>query len=106
MADSEDGLCAKPHFGPPPRLSDWQARQLEQLLRQGAHRHGWPTPRWTVTRVTELILRHFGLRYHPEHVRKILKHRLSQVGPNTDFEAGTLPRRSERARAVEVVCSA
>src|SRR5262249_48168831 len=57
MAQSAEGLSAKPHFGPPPRLSERQVRQLEQLLHQGAHRHGWPNARWTVARVTELIQR-------------------------------------------------
>ena len=59
-----------------PRLSDPQLRQLEQLLLQGATRHGWATDLWTAARVTEVIRRHFGVSYHPEHVRKVLKRRL------------------------------
>jgi hypothetical protein len=31
---------------------------------------------WTAARGARLIERHFGLRYHPEHVRKVLKQRL------------------------------
>jgi hypothetical protein len=31
---------------------------------------------WTAARVAVLIERHFGVRYHPEHVRKLLKQRL------------------------------
>ena len=31
---------------------------------------------WTAARVAEMIRRHFGISYHPEHVRKIVKSRL------------------------------
>jgi transposase len=55
-------LAAKPHPGPKPRLS--------------AKAHGWRTELWTAARVAELIERHFRVRFHPEHVRKLLKRRL------------------------------
>jgi transposase len=71
-----DGLAAKPHPGPTPRLSDAQLAALDRLLRQGATAHGWANELWTAPRVTEVIRRHFGASFHPEHVRKILKHRL------------------------------
>jgi len=32
---------------------------------------------WTAARVAQLIERHFQVRFHPEHVRKIRKHRLA-----------------------------
>jgi transposase len=60
----------------PPRLSDDQLRQLEQLLLEGATQHGWATELWTASRVAVLIQRHFNISYHAEHVRKILKRRL------------------------------
>src|SRR5690606_10824007 len=63
--------------GPTPRLSDQQLAQLEQLLLQGAQHHGWPNQLWTASRVATLIERHFHLKYHPEHVRKILTGRLN-----------------------------
>jgi transposase len=71
-----DGLAAKPHPGPQPRLSDAQLARLEALLRQGATAHGWVNHLWTAKRVAELIRRHWGIAFHPEHVRKILKRRL------------------------------
>jgi transposase len=76
LARTEAGLGAKPHLGPTPRLSDQQLSQLETLLLEGAEKHGWPNNLWTADRVAYLIDRHFGVAYHPEHVRKILKHRL------------------------------
>jgi transposase len=71
-----DGLAAKPHPGPAPGLRDDQLEHLEDLLLDGPGAHGWPTELWTAKRVAEVIRRHFGLSYHPEHVRKILKGRL------------------------------
>jgi transposase len=71
-----DGLAAKRHPGPTPRLSDAQLARLEDLLRQGATAHGWANELWTAPRVSEVIRRHFGVSLHPEHVRKVLKGRL------------------------------
>jgi transposase len=70
------GLAAKPHPGPTPRLNEEQLAELEKLLLQGATAHGWANALWTAKRVTEVIRRRFGLPFHPEHVRKILKQRL------------------------------
>lgn len=70
------GLAAKPLLGPKPRLSDEDLRGLEQLLLQGAKHHGWDNALWTAQRVTTLIDRHFRVKYHPEHVRALLKDRL------------------------------
>lgn len=71
-----DGLAPKLHPGPTPRLSDAQLLHLEELLLEGATAHGWHNDLWTAARVAELIRRHFGIGFHPEHVRKILKRRL------------------------------
>jgi transposase len=77
MARSADGLTAKPATGARRRLSDAQLAQLEQLLLKGAPAHGFPNELWTAARLAQVIERHFGVRYHPEHVRRLLKHRLN-----------------------------
>jgi transposase len=84
------GLDAKPLPGPTPGLSDDQLRQLEGLLGQGAKAHGWHNQLWTAARVARLIQRHFGIAYHPEHVRQILKRRLGWTTQK--------PRRKARER--------
>jgi transposase len=89
-AAAPDGLAAKPQRGPKPLLADEQLRQLEDLLLQGAHQHGWPNQLWTAARVAVLIGRHFGIDYHPEHVRKVLKQRLGWTSQK--------PRRRARER--------
>jgi transposase len=76
MARLDDGLAAKPHPGARRRLGDAQLAQLEQLLLEGAPAHGFPNELWTAARVAKVILRHFGVKYHPEHVRRLLRRRL------------------------------
>lgn len=73
-----EALAATPHTGPSPALSDEQLRELEGLLRLGPRHHGWRTDLWTAKRVTELIERRFGVRFHVEHVRKLLKRKLGR----------------------------
>ena len=68
-------LAARPHPGPTPRLTAAQLAELEALLLRGAGAHGWPTELWTAARAAELIERRFGVAFHPEHVRKVLKRR-------------------------------
>ena len=84
------GVDAKPQPGPTPGLTDADLRRLEILLTQGAKAHGWPNQLWTAARVARVIERHFDLRYHPEHVRKVLKRRLGWTSQK--------PRRAARER--------
>src|SRR5262245_6846905 len=84
------GLDAKAHPGPTPALTDADLRRLERLLAKGAKAHGWPNELWTAARVARLIERHFDRRYHPEHVRKLLKRRLGWTSQK--------PRRKSRER--------
>jgi transposase len=90
QARSEEGLKAKPHPGPKPRLGPQQLQQLEALLGQGAKAHGWHNNLWTAARVARLIQQHFDVSYHHEHVRKILKRRLGWSSQK--------PRRKARER--------
>jgi transposase len=76
MARQTQGLTAKPVPGAKRRLTDPQLSELEQLLLKGAPAHGFPNELWTAARVAQVIKRHFGVEYHPEHVRKLLKRRL------------------------------
>ena len=70
-----EGLAARPHPGPGPRLTAEQLKQLEAPLRQGATAHGWPDALWTAQRAAQMIRRHFSISYHVEHARKILRRR-------------------------------
>lgn len=76
FADQPDGLAAKPHPGPAPRLCPEQHRRLEVLLLQGAKAHGWPTQLWTCARIVQVIRKHFGVSFHHDHVGRFLRARL------------------------------
>jgi len=76
LARKPQGLDARPVPGPTPRLSNYHLGKLERFLRQGANKHGWANQLWTAARVARLIHERFGVSFHPEHVRKILKRRL------------------------------
>ena len=69
-------LLAKAHPGRKRHLTRGQHRKLERLLLKGASAHGWANDLWTATRVTEMIELNFTVKFHPEHVRKIIKQRL------------------------------
>jgi transposase len=84
------GVASKPRPRPEPGLSDADLRKLEALLLEGAKAHGWHNELWTAARVARLIEREFDVRYHPEHVRKILKRRLGWTSQK--------PRRKARER--------
>jgi transposase len=86
QARNPGGLDAKP-LRREPGLSDAQLQQLQVLLLQGASRHGWPNDLWTAARVREVIRRHFGIPYHPEHVRKVLKRRLGWTSQKPQLKA-------------------
>jgi transposase len=66
------GLKVRPAPGRPRRLSARQeARLLRELLR-GALVHGYGTDLWTTPRIAEVIERTFGVRYHRDHVGRLL----------------------------------
>jgi transposase len=74
--DDPQALTAQAHPHRPPRLTSEQLRKLESLLMQGPQMHGWPNPLWTTERVSELIYRHFDVRFHHDHVGRFLRRRL------------------------------
>jgi transposase len=72
QAGGRAALTAKPAAGRPPRLTAKQKARLVQLLRQGAMAHGYRTALWTTQRIAALIERRLGVRYHRNHVGKLL----------------------------------
>ena len=76
MARQGQSLAAKPVPGAKRRLTDAQLRQLENLLDQGALAHGFGNELWTSARVAQMIRRHFGVTYHADYVRRLLRRRL------------------------------
>ena len=67
-----DALKAKPAPGRPSRLTSQQKARLVRLLAKGAMAQGHRTELWTAQRITALIERRLGVRYHRNHVGKLL----------------------------------
>jgi transposase len=59
--------------GPAARLSEQQRAAIDQALREGARAHGFDTDHWTLERITTVIQRLTGTRYHPGHTWKLLR---------------------------------
>jgi len=66
------GVRAKPAPGRPPKLTGRQRAQLERLLLQGAEAAGFATPLWTCPRIATVIARRFHVRYHVDHIGRVL----------------------------------
>ena len=65
-------LRAKPHLGPPCKLSDEQKQQLITLLADPPGAFGYDTRLWTTKLVGRLIHDRFGVDYSHNHVGVIL----------------------------------
>jgi transposase len=71
--EGEAGLASHPPPGPTSKLSEEQRQQIPHLLAQGAEAYGFRGDVWTSGRIREVIARQFGVRYHKDHVRKLLR---------------------------------
>ena len=65
-------LRAVPASGRPPKLTPKQRQQLEKQLLRGAQAAGFGTDLWTCPRIAEHIQRSFGVRYHVDHIGRLL----------------------------------
>jgi transposase len=52
-----------------------QSQRLVRLLLQGPRARGYQTNLWTTARIALLIAEEFGVRYHPNHIGRLM-HRL------------------------------
>jgi transposase len=66
-------LRSRPHLGGPSRLSAEQRTQIPALLARGAPAYGFGGDVWTAKRIAAVIERTFGVRYHPDHVSRLLR---------------------------------
>ena len=68
-----DALKSKPHTGRPSRLSRQQRQQLARILEKGPRAAKLRAEYWTCGHVRRVIRRAFGIRYHADHVSRILR---------------------------------
>lgn len=65
-------LKARPVPGRPPKLNTRKKQSLVRILVEGPLRWGYSTDLWTERRVAEVIGKRFGIRYHPNHMWRLL----------------------------------
>lgn len=66
------GLRKRKATGGSSKLTREQKRTLKRMLDRGALANGYPTDRWTLRRVGELIQREFGVSYHLNYLNRFL----------------------------------
>ena len=71
-AKGSQGLQKRPAPGRPAKLDVKSRKKLEAVLLKGAKAAGFPTNLWTCPRVAEVIQARFGVRYHVDHIGRLL----------------------------------
>lgn len=66
-------IAARPAPGRPPKLTVRQRQTLVRLVLKGAEAAGYRTALWTCGRIAEVVRARFGVRYHPDHVGRLLR---------------------------------
>jgi len=67
-----EGLRPRKATGAPPRLSQDERDELVALIEAGPQASGYEGGVWTGPRIGHLILERFGVRYHKQHVPRLL----------------------------------
>src|SRR5437763_596670 len=67
-----EALRAHPSPGHSTKLSPEQQRMIPELLWHGAEAYGFRGQVWTCARVSRVIEEEFGVRYHKDHVSRLL----------------------------------
>jgi len=68
-----EALQARSSPGRPPMLSSAQKRLIPEFLWHGAEAYGFRGDVWTCARVARVIEEEFGVRYHKDHVGRLLR---------------------------------
>jgi transposase len=59
--------------GPPPKLSAAQRDRIPEFLWHGAEAYGFRGEAWTCPRIARVVAEEFGVRYHKDHVSRLLR---------------------------------
>jgi transposase len=70
--NSLEGLDAREHTGRPPQMTRRQKRRLVRIVEKGAEQYGFETDIWTTERIARVVEEQFQIKYHRDHVRKII----------------------------------
>jgi len=72
-ARGAEGINRKPVSGRPAKLDLRARKELDAILLKGAKAAGFPTDLWTCPRIAEVIRSRFGVRYHVDHIGRLLR---------------------------------
>lgn len=67
------GLRKRKAAGIQSKLNPSQKQKLKYRLDRGALANGFPTDRWTLGRVQQLIQQKFEITYHPKYLNRLLR---------------------------------
>lgn len=67
------GLRKRKAAGIQSKLNPAQKQKLKYMLDRGALANGFPTDRWTLRRVQQLIQQKFKIIYHPKYLNRLLR---------------------------------
>lgn len=70
--DGWAGLYQRKSSGRPPKLTKTQQAKLLCCLKRGASSADFPTERWTLPRIRQMIKRKFGVIYHPNYLGRLM----------------------------------
>lgn len=83
-----DGLREGHRSGRRPRLTDEDKQRLVDIVDSGPAAYGLQTGVWTSPIITQVVEEEFDVKYHPGHVRKLLRNiGLSVQRPTTKLVA-------------------
>jgi len=67
-----DSLTYRQPSGRPAKLTPTQRKELYNLIIAGPEAEGYASSCWTAVVIQDLILRHFGVEYHPQYICSLL----------------------------------
>lgn len=71
--EGPEGLKSKGKPGPKSRLTEEKREKVKEALLQGPQVFGWTTNIWTLKRITQVIKKVSGIKFHPGYVWWLLK---------------------------------
>ncbi len=86
--------------GRPLKLAASGRKRLVRMLLKGTMRQGYRTNLWTTARIAELVEREFGVRYHPDHIGRLM-HSLGWTPQKPERRALERGRRRDHALETE-----
>jgi transposase len=73
LKGGQGAVRAKPSSGRPTKLNSQAKKALEDALLRGARQAGYATDLWTCPRIARVIHQTFGVRYHVDHIGRLLR---------------------------------